>query len=517
MSTSGDDGWHPQGGGGIPRNPRWSGYDGPGQPSALRPEQPGADQPPDPSWPNNGVAAGPPGAQNPPGPWQLPPPPPPLLPTETGPQPAVPSRRSGRGRRRRRRSRAKPVILLTSCVVVVAMIAAALVYLVSSRTDYTEAWTLSGEDAQSGELLDVYAAGDVLVRATDAGVTGYDLADGSQRWRFRPPAGRHLCTISPNASGGVAVAAYGGEQCTDAVAIDTRSGKARWRAPLVTGSNEQEPRDAAAAVVDGVGVVSNGRVTAFDLKNGKQRWTIGPPDIDRCRSGDTMAEGGVLLALVDCQPRDESGKDDTLVSVDPADGKAVWLAAVKNESGQLPPRLVNVSPPVLHLSGAGDAAQYGVLDDEGKNPLVFAAGVNTEPVRQQTMNAHRRFGVTVVGHTLVEVGGNEAYGFDLTNGKQDWHNERLADSGSRGALVAGGGSGPRVSAYTVAGDGGERLLDVDSRSGATRDGPVVRAPLLPDGDAGGRVAGSSFFTANGRLVEVGSSNEDLTLRVYEAR
>lgn len=399
------------------------------------------------------------------------------------------------------------------------VIVAVVLYLAGLRTDYDEAWSLSGDDAQSGALLDVYVAGDVLVRATDAGVTGYRLADGEQQWQYRPPTGRHLCTISPTAPDGIAVAAYGGEACTEAVAIDTSSGKAEWRAPLVTGTNEQEPRDAAAAVADGVAVVSNGRVTGLDLKTGKQRWTIGPPDINQCRSGDTMADGDVVLAMVDCSPRDESAQDDTLVSVDPSDGSSRWLAAVKNESGQRPPRLLNVSPPVLHLARDGHAPEYGTVDDEGKNPVVFAAKVDTAAPTQRAKSSHLRSRVTVVGQTLIEVGrsGKQpdvAYGHDLTTGKTSWHKVKLAGAGGRSDLVTGSAVGKEVTAYTVDADGVEHVNAVDVRTGGTRTGAVVRSPLF--GSDAERIDRTSWFAAGGSLVEVGTSDDDFTVRAYSA-
>lgn len=396
--------------------------------------------------------------------------------------------------------------------------------------DYEEAWTAAtpkGEKA--GTLLDAYIAGDVLVRTTSAGVTAYGLDDGEQAWEFKPPSGQQLCTISPSAPGNTAVVAYGppskgentatatGRQCTEAAAIDVRSGKRVWKAALQRGSTYQVPVSASAAVIQGVAVVSNGRVTAFDLKTGKQRWTIGPADAGKCRSGDALASDKVLLATVDCIGKDMSELDDMLVSLAPADGKGLWKAPLKNDKGAFPPSLLSASPPVIRLENEPQKPEIGVVDDQGKNPRVFpVADRNGTGVRVPhapltgsllaSDNGHKRYPVAVNGTTLIGFDGkSNVVGMDLTSGKMAW--QKSLGEGATGAFVAGT---DKVTVYTYSEpEAQEWLSTVDPAKGTVTKGAVVRSV---DGDAkdddsfASHVQHGLYLTSGDALVEVAGTD-----------
>src|SRR5690606_11021461 len=159
---------------------------------------------------------------------------------------------------------------------------------------------------------------------------------------------------------------------------------------------------------------------------------IGPADAGKCRSGDALASDKVLLATVDCIGKEMSELDDILVSLSPADGKGLWKAVLKNDKGEFPPSLVNVSPPVIRFENQAGKPEIGVLDDKGKNPRVFpVADKSGEGPRLPhvpltgsllaTDNGHKRYPVTVRGDTLVgfDTKGNVT-GLDLSTGKVSW-------------------------------------------------------------------------------------------------
>lgn len=396
--------------------------------------------------------------------------------------------------------------------------------------DYEEAWTASAPEGEKpGSLLDAYLAGDVLLRATTTAVTAYGLDDGEQAWQFKPPSGQVLCSISPKALANTTVVAYGptgksentatatGRQCTEAAAINVGSGEQVWTAELERGSSYQVPASASIAVIQGVAVVSNGRVTALDLKSGEQRWTVGPADAGQCRSGDAMASDEVLLATVDCIGKQMSEQDDILVSLAPADGKGRWTAALKNDGGAFPPILLSVSPPVVRLENEAGKPEVGVLDDQGKNPRVFpVAGKDGTGVRiphtpltgapLAADNGHKGYPVVVRGNTLIGFDSkNNIVGMDLTNGELSW--QKSLGEGTVGSLVAGT---DQVTVYTYSQpEGQEWLSTVNPENGTVTKGPVVRSV---DGDAeddpsfGRHVTRGVYLTSGDMLIEVAGAN-----------
>lgn len=419
---------------------------------------------------------------------------------------------------RRRRSR-KGLVLGLSGAGVVALVVVAVLLLVFWRSDaaYDQAWDVP-HDKAAGALLDSYVVGNTLVRASAGGITGQKVSDGEQQWTVKPPAGQQLCGISPTAAGNTVVYAYGRRSaCLSAAAIDLRSGKVLWKARLEEGESYQKPSTAAVALVGDVAAFSNGRVTALDLKSGEQRWAVGPENTEMCRAGDAMASDSVLLAYVDCVGRAKSNLDDTLVSLDPANGSSRWTAKVKNEQGTAPPSLVNVSPPVLRLEDEKNKVEYAAVDDNGENPVVFPAFDTGYAVGPPKVNgSHLKFRLAVYGNTLVGVSAaGKVVGVDVTTGKKTW--EKSLGSGTTGSLVLGDGPENKARIYTLStADNQEWLTAVNPRTGKLTEGSVVRE--ISDGDVETRekLVGNGFFLQAGDvLMEFASQGEEeFAVRAY---
>lgn len=401
------------------------------------------------------------------------------------------SRRGGGGRKR--------LFLFGGGALVLVLVVALVVFLVVRGTGdegtYEVAWEVPSAKSD-GLLIDAYLAGDVVIRATTSGVSGYAVDDGKRAWQAKPPTGQQICTISPPAPGDVAIAVTGPAkqgsdqgQCTEAAAIDVTTGKELWRKRLVVGTDAQTPTAAAVTVVQGVAVVSNGRVTAFDVNGGAQRWTVGPKDNVNCHAGDLMASDDLLVAFVDCAGKATSRQDDSLVSLNPTDGAGLWTAKVKNDKGEVAPSLVSVSPTVIRVQeekgspGKPTPAEFAVLDDKGKVTATFAASGDGGDLDTADVGAapgfHSRFPLAVVGTTLVGLGrtGNgslsNVVGVDLTDGQRVW--KKSLGDGTNGAAVFGDGVSKSQATFYTAGSAEEQtwFSTVDAKSGALSKSEVV--------------------------------------------
>ncbi|MQA78337.1 MAG: PQQ-binding-like beta-propeller repeat protein [Streptosporangiales bacterium] len=449
-----------------------------------------------------------------------------------GPRHGVPSRSRSRGGGGRKR-----LLLVGGGALVLALVVVLVVVLVVRGTGdegtYEVAWEVPAAKGD-GQLVDAYLAGDVLVRATTSGVSGYAVDDGKRAWQAKPPTGQQVCTISPPAPGNVAIAVTGPAkqgsdpgQCTEAAAIDVTSGKELWRKRLVAGTDAQTPTAAAAAVVQGVAVVSNGRVTAFDVNGGAQRWTVGPKDNANCHAGDLMASDDALVAFVDCAGKATSRQDDSLVSLSPTDGAGVWTAKVKNDKGEAAPSVVSVSPTVIRVQDEkGTAAQpapaeFAVLDDQGKVTATFgAAGAGGDLDTTDVGRApgfHGRYPLAVVGTTLVGLGRAEsgslshAVGVDLTDGQRAWN--KSLGAGANGAMVFGDGvSKSKATVYTAGSAEGQTWFStVDAKSGTVTKSEVVTT--ISDGSA----LGQRLYVRSGETlleVDVSAKGNPPAIRAY---
>lgn len=418
-------------------------------------------------------------------------------------------------------------------MLVIALVVVLVVRGSGDEGTYEVAWDVPSAKGD-GRLIDAYLAGEVLIRATTEGVSGYAVDDGKRAWQAKPPTGQQVCTISPPAPGNVAIAVtgpagQGGDQgqCTEAAAIDVTTGKELWRKRLQAGTDAQTPTAAAAAVVQGVAVVSNGRVTAFDVNGGTQRWTVGPKDNANCHAGDLMASDSVLVAFVDCAGKATSRQDDSLVSLNPTDGAGVWTAKIKNDKGEVAPSLVSVSPTVVRVqdekgSAAKPApAEFAVLDDQGKVTATFdavgeggaldTAGVGAAP------GFHHRFPLAVVGTTLVGLGraGNgtlsNVVGVDLTDGQRSWN--KSLGKGTSGAAVFGDGTTKSKATFYTAGSEQEQtwFSTVDAKSGT-----VSKSEVVTSASAASALDDRLFLRSGKTLLEVdaGAKGNPPAIRAY---
>ncbi|MGW0034958.1 outer membrane protein assembly factor BamB family protein [Streptomyces sp. NPDC003314] len=167
----------------------------------------------------------------------------------------------------------------------------------------------TAKDRPSDEANDSWVVGDVAVRGRFDAVTGFGLADGQdgkKLWEFVPPGRARICGSAPRADEGVLLVAYG-----------TESG--------ATGGGSGKP----APPGKGKGCSS---VVAFDVKDGRELWSVPRTVSDGRFSGNGFLEARGGLALIHHERTDQEartpGGNRSLRALDLRTGKARWTAAV---------------------------------------------------------------------------------------------------------------------------------------------------------------------------------------------
>ena len=138
-------------------------------------------------------------------------------------------------------------------------------------------------------------------------LTGLDAATGAVRWSLRLPARGLLGGQALTADGGLAMAVIGqGLQV-----VDLSDGRVRWR--LHTAASP-----ALAAADDTVIYGLNGRLTGYDDRTGRPRWTTtgGVPQAPQIQ----LAGGLILVTSAVTAP----SIPNTLTAVIPATGRVAW-------------------------------------------------------------------------------------------------------------------------------------------------------------------------------------------------
>jgi outer membrane protein assembly factor BamB len=202
-----------------------------------------------------------------------------------------------------------------------------------ATADGRDRWTA----ALDGSVVGLATSTDLLVAATEGGVTAVTPADGRRRWH-RSIDGT-IASTPAVANSTVAIGLDSG----DVVTIDAASGERRWRAS-VSDDGAVAPAVAGgrvyAAIQGDRPETSGTEVVAFDAQTGDEQWTV---TTDNPVSGGPVATAdAVYVGTLDSNrratpPGDDSGERTptpyptdtlgyaaTLQSLAPADGSEQW-------------------------------------------------------------------------------------------------------------------------------------------------------------------------------------------------
>lgn len=296
----------------------------------------------------------------------------------------------------------------------------------------TATWNVAEPDSEdAATLLRSYVIDNVLVRASGAGLTAYNIGNGKVKWSLPVPDGSEICAAAPSAPSKIAAIVFGShDHCTTVAAVNIQTGKQAWSATPKIDSEYFEPSNAAVAAGGGNIYVSNQeRVWAYKASSGNNLWWAAPKD-DDCNTGDVAASEKGVLATVECSLDDQYG----LVALNPENGKSVWNTRIQSDEDYPQPMIVNVSPPVVHLDNASDHGELRVFNDKGKQThRISSRGEGGDLAISPSTGGsysdlHRDFPVDIVGNTLVALvdkgsdteANAKAVGLDLTTGKRSW-------------------------------------------------------------------------------------------------
>ncbi|MEV0007253.1 PQQ-binding-like beta-propeller repeat protein [Streptomyces sp. NPDC047973] len=234
-------------------------------------------------------------------------------------------------------------------------------------------------------------AGDIVAKGMYRKVTGYDAADGTERWSLDLPTDLCASPTAPTADGKVVVGIEDNvseEQATCSVLqmIDLRTGKAGWK-KTVDRSDIRDGLSHVAMAVSG-DTVTFGRDSATDaFRVGDGKELFGRRE-GVCQPY-AFTGGARMLAAVNCQKDAVAPVREQLQEVDPVTGAPKWTYDV--EPGWKVTHVYSASPPVLSIGKDADWA------------VVFLNENGT--FRSQLVPGNEDYGVRC-GEETVQAGGN---------------------------------------------------------------------------------------------------------------
>ncbi|MFF7876747.1 PQQ-binding-like beta-propeller repeat protein [Streptomyces californicus] len=202
-----------------------------------------------------------------------------------------------------------------------------------------------------------WVVGDVAVRSRFDAVTGFGVADGQdgkKLWEFVPPGRAQICGSAPRADEGVLLVAYG-----------TESGATTSGGTGTPGRGTGKGADKGCATV-----------LAFDVKDGRELWSVPRAVSDGRFPGDGFLEAGNGLALVRHERTEQEarapGGNRALRALDLRTGKARWTAAVPATCGVWDTRVGSEQVHAV-LACGGEGADDPASADGGDVELMAAS------------------------------------------------------------------------------------------------------------------------------------------------
>ena len=221
---------------------------------------------------------------------------------------------------------------------------------------HTKAWAAAADAgaAQGNDgLLGSWLLAKVLVRGDGTGVTAYDSSSGSKLWTVAPPsAGAVPCAMSATVdSAGIGAVLFQakagtGQACTQLVAVDTATGKQKWKATIAKATSSY----GASVMVNDTRAVAVGdsAVVGYDIATGKQSWTYAGPG-KYCGGISGSGTGSTLLVQSTCA---DSNPKQQAISLNADTGKLAWWRGLPASASSY--TVLSATPAVVavHMSNA---------------------------------------------------------------------------------------------------------------------------------------------------------------------
>ncbi|MGW1407351.1 outer membrane protein assembly factor BamB family protein [Streptomyces sp. NPDC002403] len=275
--------------------------------------------------------------------------------------------------------------------------------------------------------------GDTVVKAMFHTVSGYSVADGSEKWSLRLPG--KLCGAPSQATAdgkivfGVESGSGNRAECNGLQMADLTTGKAGWyKTYKRQGAWDLLSYPAMAINGDTVTVGRKTRTDAFRVGDGKVLFGELPGN---CQPFG-FASGPLAIAAASCQTAADDHKEQLVERIDPVTGKVLWKYRVKK--GWEISQFYSVSPLVVSLKKERDWAIV-TLDANGAYRSQLAGGSENYRVECDTDlitgggNLDNCLGVAADDRTVYlateaakSASGptNKVVAFDLAGGRTKW-------------------------------------------------------------------------------------------------
>jgi hypothetical protein len=197
--------------------------------------------------------------------------------------------------------------------------------------------------------------GDTVIKAMFHTVSGYSVADGSEKWSLRMPGKLCGAPSGATADGKIVFGVESGNgtqaECNGLQMADLATGKAGWYKTYKRQGAWDLLSDIAMAINgDTVTVGRKTRTDAFRVSDGKVLFGKLPGN---CQPFG-FASGPLGIAAASCQTAADDHKEQLVERIDPVSGKVLWKYRVKK--GWEVAQFYSVSPLVVSLKKGQDWA-----------------------------------------------------------------------------------------------------------------------------------------------------------------
>ncbi|MFE6038464.1 PQQ-binding-like beta-propeller repeat protein [Streptomyces sp. NPDC056452] len=277
-------------------------------------------------------------------------------------------------------------------------------------------------------------AGDTVVKGIFRSVSGYSVADGSEKWTLKLPTDLCAAPTLPTADGKIVVGIENNvseqeAECSVLQMIDLRTGKAGWK-KTVDRTDIQDGLSHVAMSVNGDTVTfgRTGNTDAFRISDGKK--LFGKRE-GLCQPF-AFTSGPRMIAAVSCQAEPVDPVRQQVQEVDPVTGAAKWTYEAK--AGWKVAHVYSSSPLVISVKKDEQWAVV-ILNEDGTYRSQLVAGTEnytarcTEESVEEGSNLDDCVGVAADKERLYlstesesteKAMTNKVVAFDLATGRTAW-------------------------------------------------------------------------------------------------
>ncbi|MEU2248540.1 PQQ-binding-like beta-propeller repeat protein [Streptomyces sp. NPDC019224] len=385
------------------------------------------------------------------------------------------------------------------------------------------------------EVYGPWIVGDTIVKGMYRTVSGYAVADGTQKWTLKLPADICSAPEQTTTDGKIVIAIKNGTtdkaDCSALQQIDLNTGRTGWKKEVKKSGLFDMMSDLSMAISgDTVTAGRTGAANAYRVSDGKE--------VFGKRTGTCQpfgfAGGAKLIAAVSCRTDDVNNPQQEIEELDPATGKAKWT--YKPARGWEVEKVYSVSPLIVSLTKGNTS--------EDKKWSVLALRENGTLRSQLSSDKGDKFspdcggGFTIFGQRLDGCSGvaadantfymatqddtsgsartNKVVAFDLNTGKTKWKANAPAGQTMKPLRMEGGnillyvdggfGKGGGIATLSPAGGSPKTVLQHPESTSA-----IERSFYDPKI----RYAGGRSFIVSAR-VSAGNDKEELETKTMMA-